>query len=130
MPKRGKRLRFLAASLFFFHHSSLPAHALKNPIRSGRVALPNPSSNSSILLGRASINLQVHAHYKDKFDRIPEAVLIHFLVTPGDPIVIHIDEHLLDYGKILIESVLEKTISEDKRDYPCTCGGYCERDLK
>jgi PD-(D/E)XK nuclease superfamily protein len=67
--------------------------------------------------------------YKDKFDKIPEAVWIHFLVEPGDPIPIHIDEHLMDYGKILIDSVREKTISEDKRDYPCTCGGFCERDL-
>ena len=68
--------------------------------------------------------------YKDKFDKTPESVWIHFLVTPGDPIPLHVDEHLVDYGKILIESVREKTISEDKRDYPCTCGGYCERDLK
>ena len=68
--------------------------------------------------------------YKDKFDKTPESVWIHFLVTPGDPIPIHVDEHLVDYGKILIESVREKTISEDKRDYPCTCGGFCERDLK
>ena len=68
--------------------------------------------------------------YKDKFDKIPEAVLIHFLVTPGDPIPIHVDEHLVDYGKILIESVRENTMSEDEQDYPCTCGGFCERDLK
>ena len=68
--------------------------------------------------------------YKDKFDKIPDAVLIQFLVTPGEPIPIHVDEHLVDYGNILIESVREKTISEDKQDYPCTCGGYCERDLK
>lgn len=68
--------------------------------------------------------------YKDKFDKIPEAVYIHFLVEPGDPIPIHIDEHLIDYGKILIESVRDKTISQDKADYPCTCGGFCERDLK
>lgn len=68
--------------------------------------------------------------YKDKFDKIPEVVWIHFLVEPGEPIPIHIDEHLMDYGIILIESIREKTISEDKRDYPCTCGGYCERDLR
>ncbi len=67
--------------------------------------------------------------YKDKFDKIPEAVWIHFLVEPAEPIPIHIDEHLMDYSNMLIKSVREKTISEDKRDYPCTCGGYCERDL-
>ena len=68
--------------------------------------------------------------YKDKFEKIPEVVWIHFLVEPGDPIPIHIDEHLIDYGKILIESIRGKTISEDKREYPCTCGGFCERDLQ
>ena len=48
---------------------------------------------------------------------------------PDDPKPIHIDDELLQYGKTLIESVVEKTKTEDEQDYPCSCGGYCERDF-
>jgi len=67
--------------------------------------------------------------YEDRYQELPEAVWIHFLIDPGDPIPIHIDEHLMDYSKLLIESVREKTMSTEEIDYPCTCGGYCERDM-
>ena len=67
--------------------------------------------------------------YQDRYGEVPEAVNIHFLIDPGDPLTIHIDEHLLDYGKLLIKSVRDKTQSVEEVDYPCTCGGFCERDL-
>jgi RecB family exonuclease len=67
--------------------------------------------------------------YYDRYQKIPEAVWIHFLKEPGDPVPIHVDDPLLDYAKILVESVRKKTLSGDKADYPCTCGGYCELDL-
>jgi len=67
--------------------------------------------------------------YDDRYGIMPDAVWIHFLKYPGDPHPIHIDDELLQYVKITIESVREKTRSQDKEDYPCTCGGYCERDF-
>lgn len=67
--------------------------------------------------------------YQDTFKVIPERVDIHFLKFPDDPLPVHIDENLLAYGKITIESVREKTRSKDEKDYPCTCGGFCERDF-
>ena len=47
----------------------------------------------------------------------------------GEPPRINIDDELLHYGKILIETVREKTTSQNEEDYPCKCGGYCERDF-
>ena len=67
--------------------------------------------------------------YQDKYKIVPEAVWIHFLKVPDDPQPIHIDDELLNYGKILIESVREKTTSYDEQSHPCKCGGYCERDF-
>jgi len=67
--------------------------------------------------------------YQDKYNKTPDEVWIHFLKFPGDPLPIHIDEPILEYGKILIESIHEKTMSKNEKDYPCTCGGYCERDF-
>jgi CRISPR/Cas system-associated exonuclease Cas4 (RecB family) len=67
--------------------------------------------------------------YRDRYNKAPDVVCIHFLKNPGDPIDIHIDELFLEYAEILLESVREKTRANDEHSYPCTCGGYCERDF-
>lgn len=67
--------------------------------------------------------------YQDKYGKAPDEVWIHFLKVQDDPLPIHIDENILEYGKVLIDSVHEKTTSKDEEDYPCKCGGYCERDF-
>lgn len=67
--------------------------------------------------------------YQDRFKNAPDAVWIHFLKEPGDPVTIRVNDSLLDYGRSLIESVREKTSSESQEAYPCTCGGYCEQDF-
>jgi len=67
--------------------------------------------------------------YHDKYNTIPDSVSIHFLKNAGDPQPIHIDNETLEYGKILIDSIREKTTSKSEKSYPCTCGGYCERDF-
>jgi CRISPR/Cas system-associated exonuclease Cas4 (RecB family) len=67
--------------------------------------------------------------YQDRYGIAPEAVGIHFLIEPGDPVLIHIDEHLLDYGQLLLDNVRKQTQSREASDYPCTCGGWCEQDL-
>ena len=67
--------------------------------------------------------------YRDRYNKIPDVICIHFLKSPGDPIDIHIDELFLEYAEILVESVREKTRANDEHSYPCTCGGYCERDF-
>ena len=67
--------------------------------------------------------------YEDRYGKAPEAVWIHFLKFPDDPQPIHIDDALLQYATILTESVRKKTMSQNEQDYPCTCGGYCEKDF-
>ena len=67
--------------------------------------------------------------YEDKYKRIPEKVLVHFLKTPDDPLPIYIDEQILEYGRLVLRSVQEKTKTWSEYDYPCTCGGYCEQDF-
>ena len=67
--------------------------------------------------------------YQDKYNEVPESILIHFLKFPDDPEPIRVDDELLDYARTLVESVREKILAQDDQDYPCTCGGYCERDF-
>ena len=67
--------------------------------------------------------------YQDRYNKTPAALWVHFLKDALNPVPIHIDDALLDYGKMLIESVREKTLSKDEAAYACTCGGFCERDF-
>lgn len=67
--------------------------------------------------------------YQDRYQTPPDVLWVHFLKEPGDPLPVHIDEWLLEYAKILVQSVREKTLSENESDYPCTCGGYCQNDF-
>ena len=67
--------------------------------------------------------------YHECYQEMPQAVWIHFLINPDEPIPVHVDEHLLDYGKLMVEFIREKTRSYHEVDYPCTCGGFCEKDL-
>lgn len=67
--------------------------------------------------------------FEDKHGRPPEAVWIHFVKFNQDPLVINVDETLLNYGRILTESIRKQTNSTNEADYPCTCGGWCERDF-
>ena len=67
--------------------------------------------------------------YKDRFNKVPDEVGIHFLKEPGDPQTILINDSLMNYGKNLIRFIREKTLSDTEANYPCNCGGYCERDF-
>jgi len=67
--------------------------------------------------------------YQDRFKKAPDTIWIHFLIEPGNPTPIHVDEHFLEYGNILLQSMRAKTTSTDEKDYPCNCGGYCQKDL-
>ncbi len=67
--------------------------------------------------------------YADAYKKTPDLVNIHFVKISGDPIPIHVDEHLLEYAKILITSVRENTTSLNEKDYPCKCKGQCLKDF-
>lgn len=67
--------------------------------------------------------------YFDKFKKAPYAVGIHFLNSTSQPSPIYIDENILAYSKTLVDSIRQKTLSDDVKDYPCTCGGRCKNDF-
>ena len=67
--------------------------------------------------------------FEEKHDRPPEEVWIHFVKFQGEPLVIQVDDPLLDYGRTVVEAVRKRITSTDEADYPCTCGGWCQRDF-
>lgn len=69
------------------------------------------------------------AMYQDFFGRPPEEVWIHFLAFDQEPVVIQVDDQLIQYARILTQSMHQRTQSSDETDYPCTCGGWCQREF-
>lgn len=67
--------------------------------------------------------------YADAYKKTPDVVNVHFVKFSGDPIPIHVDEHLLEYAKILITSVRKNTTSLNEKDYPCKCKEQCQKDF-
>lgn len=67
--------------------------------------------------------------YQDFRGKPPSEIWIHFVAQDRGPEVIQVDEHLIQYGDILVESIRAKTKTFDEKDYPCTCGGRCEREF-
>ncbi|XPS87109.1 uncharacterized protein Dvar_51270 [Desulfosarcina variabilis str. Montpellier] len=94
------------------------------------VIIDYKTSQQAVLTDNIKRQAMIYALlYQERYQEMPDAVWIHFLIEPGEPVPIYIDEHLLDYAKLLVESVHEKTISSNEIDYPCTCGGFCEQGL-
>ena len=67
--------------------------------------------------------------YQDRYARTPHQFWIHFLVNDQDPQSIPITEKLIKDCLHTLHMVREKVKSSLESDYPCTCGGYCERDF-
>ena len=67
--------------------------------------------------------------YQDKHGFPPEEIWIHFLKEEGPPKRIPVDEAMLDYAASLVESIHHSVSSGLEADYPCTCGGWCEKDF-
>jgi ATP-dependent exoDNAse (exonuclease V) beta subunit len=94
------------------------------------VIIDYKTSQQAVLTDHIKRQAMIYALlYQERYQEMPDAVWIHFLIEPGEPVPIYIDEHLLDYAKLFVESMHEKTMLRDELDYPCTCGGYCEQGL-
>ena len=93
---------------------------------------PGAHTRSALIRAANDITRQAALYallYKDQYGIDPRVIRIHFLAVKEDPAAIFVDDHLLEYARVLVQSVREKTQSMNESDYPCNCGGYCERDF-
>ena len=67
--------------------------------------------------------------YEETFKNRPHQVGIHFLKYKDGIKMLPVDESLLNLAKKEAKLIHINTASEDPKDYPCTCGGWCERDF-
>ena len=66
--------------------------------------------------------------YQDRFAKKPYQVLAEFLKT-GQKRGFIPTQGMIDDTARLVADIHHKTQSMEASDYPCTCGGWCERDF-
>jgi CRISPR/Cas system-associated exonuclease Cas4 (RecB family) len=66
--------------------------------------------------------------YQDNFGILPDTIVIDFLKLQK-PIPFPITEEFTQYAIKMCKDIHEKTASTNEEDYPCQCGGWCEKDF-
>ncbi len=65
--------------------------------------------------------------------KLPDRVSVHFLKFPSskdNPKIFKPTQELVDWAAEEIRRMHELTRSEREEDYPCLCGGWCEREFQ
>ena len=66
--------------------------------------------------------------YREKFGRMPDIVAIDFLKHQEER-RFRANEKLIQYAAQICSDIHKKTISNNEKDYPCQCGGWCEKEF-
>ena len=66
--------------------------------------------------------------YKEKFGRMPDIVAIDFLKHQEER-KFRASEKLIQYAAQICSDIHKKTISIHEKDYPCQCGGWCDKEF-
>jgi CRISPR/Cas system-associated exonuclease Cas4 (RecB family) len=66
--------------------------------------------------------------YREKFGAPPDIVAIDFLKTNRER-RFRVTRRFIEYALELVTDIHKKTVSKDEKDYPCTCGGWCQKDF-
>ena len=66
--------------------------------------------------------------YRENFRAPPDIVAIDFLKTNRER-RFRVTERFIEYALELVTDIHKNTVSKDEKDYPCTCGGWCEKDF-
>ncbi len=67
--------------------------------------------------------------YEEKYGVKP-ITAIHYLKFPDGLKLFRLPEEFMEDLKTLIIQIHDKTKSENEDDYPCKCGGWCEKDFQ
>ena len=96
----------------------------------GKVSLTDyKTSKKDALTPDIKIQMAIYALlYQDNYGRLPDTVIIHFLKHETE-VPFKVDNKFTDYAVKLCKEIHEKTSSVNKQDYPCQCGGWCEKDF-
>ena len=75
------------------------------------------------------VQLAVYALlYTEKFGRMPDIAAIDFLKHQEER-RFRASEKLIQYAAQLCSDIHKITISNNEKDYPCQCGGWCDKEF-
>ena len=98
--------------------------------QNGAVSLTDYKTSKKEELTRdIKIQMAIYALiYQESFGMLPDSITIDFLKLESQA-TFPVTEQFIQYAIKLCEDIHEKTSSLDKNDYPCECGGWCEKDF-
>ena len=96
----------------------------------GKVSLTDyKTSKKDELTQDIKVQMAIYALlYQENFGVLPESVTIDFLKF-GNAVPFKVTDEFTHYAIKICKEVHEKTTSTKEGDYPCKCGGWCERDF-
>lgn len=87
------------------------------------------TSSKKEITDEIKVQLAVYALlYKENFGRPPDLVGIDFLKQQEER-RFAVTPKLIDYAVRICREIHLKTSSREEKDYPCRCGGWCEKDF-
>ncbi len=66
--------------------------------------------------------------YKENYGQLPDTIILDFLGVQK-AITFKVTDEYPEYAIKLCKEIHRMTSSEDEKDYPCKCGGWCIRDF-
>ena len=98
---------------------------------SGIEIIDYKTSKNPVITDEYKLQLAIYALlHEENFNKRPHRVGIHFLKFSDGIKMIEVDDNLINLAKKEAKLIHINTISDDPADYPCTCGGWCERDFE
>ena len=95
----------------------------------GVVIVDYKTSKSDRLTPEIERQLYLYALlYQDRFGKKPFQVMAEFLKTGAKRGFVP-TQGMIDHTARLVTDIHQKTASMDESEYPCECGGWCERDF-
>jgi ATP-dependent exoDNAse (exonuclease V) beta subunit len=96
----------------------------------GRILLLDyKTSKKNEITADIKVQLAVYALlYTEKFGRIPDIVAVDFLKHQEER-RFRASEKLIQYAAQICSDIHKKTISNNEIDYPCKCGGWCDKEF-
>jgi CRISPR/Cas system-associated exonuclease Cas4 (RecB family) len=98
--------------------------------RNGKASLTDyKTSKKDELTQDIKVQMAIYALlYKENYGMLPDTIAIDFL-RHEKAIPFKVTDEFSDHAIKICKEIHEKTSSGNEEDYPCKCGGGCEKDF-
>jgi len=98
--------------------------------RNGKVSITDyKTGKSDDITHDIRVQMVIYALlYKENYGALPDIIAIDFLKTQTVK-RFQVTKQFIDHAERMLADIHRKALSNDEKDYPCTCGGWCEKDF-